>query len=107
MRKIAQEVTKAMNEQSRAARDVMKAAQNTTKLAGQVRKATAEQAKAALEITQDDRHDAQGGGRDVRARSPSRAVARDQIAKSAEQFTQAGRAAHPRDDGSVRAGGSR
>ena len=52
MRKIAQEVTKAVAEQGRASRDIMKAAQSTTKLAVQVRKATAEQAKSAAEIAQ-------------------------------------------------------
>ena len=46
MRKVAQEVTKAVTEQGRASRDIMKAAQATSRLAVDVRKATAEQAQA-------------------------------------------------------------
>jgi len=47
MRKSAQQVSQAMGEQGRAARELIKAAQNTSSNAGQVRKATAEQARAA------------------------------------------------------------
>ena len=52
MRKVAQEVTKAVTEQGRASRDIMKAAQSTSRLAADVRKATAEQASTTDQLTQ-------------------------------------------------------
>ena len=52
MRRIAQEVSKAIGEQGNAARDIIKAAQATTKTAAQVRKASGEQATSARQITQ-------------------------------------------------------
>ena len=45
IRKTTQEVKKAMAEQSRAARDILKAAQTIKDQANQVRKATVEQAR--------------------------------------------------------------
>ena len=55
------QVTKAMAEQGRAARDIIKAAQDEG-LGRQVRKATAEQAKTAAQITRGRRGDATGRG---------------------------------------------
>ena len=49
---------KAVSEQGRAARDILKAAQATTRLRGQVRKAATEQAKTAAQIAQGGRIDA-------------------------------------------------
>ena len=60
------EVKKAMAEQARAARDILKAAQSTKEQAAQVRKATPEQVKTAAA-------DHQGGGVDAtRRRRPPR-----------------------------------
>ena len=50
IRKTTKEVAQAMGEHGRAARDVIKAGQNTAALAIQVRKATAEQAASVKEI---------------------------------------------------------
>ncbi len=82
MRKIAQEVTKAIAEQGNAARDIIKAAQNTTRTASQVRKATAEQATSAAQITQAADSMRQGAATTSRALA-EQASAADQIAKSA------------------------
>ena len=88
MRKIAQEVTKAVAEQGRAARDILKAAQNTTQARrSQVRKASAEQAKSAAEITQ-AADSMRRGAATTRAGLAEQAAATDQIAKAAESLTQ-------------------
>ena len=83
MRKVAQEVTKAVTEQGRASRDIMKAAQATSRLAADVRKATAEQATTTEQLTQMSESVRKG------AASTSRAVTEQAVA--AEQITKAAR----------------
>ena len=82
MRKIAQEVTKAVAEQGRAARDIIKAAQSDDQAGGRrCARRPAEQAKSAAEITQAAESMRRGAADDRRARSPSRRRASEQIAQ--------------------------
>ena len=67
MRRVAQEVMKAMGEQGRAARDIMKSSQTTTKLAAQVRKASTEQANVGGADHAGRAVDAAGAATTVRA----------------------------------------
>ncbi len=81
MRKIAQEIAKAVAEQGRAARDVIKAAQSTIEgWPSQVRKATGEQAKSAAEIAQAVDSMRRGAATTARAVG-EQAIATEQIAK--------------------------
>ena len=50
MRKSARQVAQAMGEQGRAARELIKAAQNTSSVAAQVRRGTTEQARVKEEL---------------------------------------------------------
>ena len=82
VRKTSHEVKKAMAEQTRAARDILKAAQSTKEQAAQVRKAT-------QRAGQDRRRDRPGrrircgaAPRPRRGRWPSRRVAGEQIARA-------------------------
>ena len=93
MRKIAQEVTKAVAEQGRAARDIIKAAQATTKLAAQVRKATAEQAEAPAEIAQAAESMRRGAATTTRALA-EQATASEQIVKSSDAMVRTVTAVH-------------
>jgi methyl-accepting chemotaxis protein len=52
MSKTAREVSQAMNEQGSAAREIVKAAQNTTAIATQVRRSSKEQSTAAKQVAQ-------------------------------------------------------
>jgi methyl-accepting chemotaxis protein len=85
MRRIAQEVRKAVGEQGRAARDVIKAAQSTTKLAVQVRKSTAEQTRSATEITQAVESMRRGAVGTARALS-EQSAATEQVSRAAEML---------------------
>ena len=87
MRKIAQEVTKAVAEQGRAARDILKAAQSTTKLAVQVRKASGEQAQQRRRKSRRPPNRCAAARRRRRARWPSRRSASSEIASAAVGMT--------------------
>ena len=85
MRKTAKEVSRAINEQGRAAREIIKAAQNTTLVATQVRKASGEQAAAAKEIAQAVESMRRGAASTSRALE-EQATAGEQVSKEAQRL---------------------
>ncbi len=95
MRRIAQEVSKAIGEQGNAARDIIKAAQATTKTAAQVRKASGEQATSASQITQAADSMRRGAASTSRAlaeqaTAADQIVGRDRIAERPDRQRQPG-----------------
>jgi methyl-accepting chemotaxis protein len=82
MRKVSQEVNKAVAEQTRASRDIMKAATSTASLALDVRKATGEQSKTIDDLTKASEAVRRSAAATSRAVG-EQAVATEQITKSA------------------------